>query len=269
MARQPSSPKPSKISLDRARAATAQLRTLTAGLRAHVGGIKATCVEQTVPEVFDKWRTRFAQMGSALQYNQPPDALLAEPHRATRLTNLGKAKCRMKAREARVEAEPEILAARGAAKAHRGARKEELVAEKEARAAAKRRGEDNKKGKAAASYDKQLAEGIQGLEAVDNTAPMVPLFQKLAPGFWAEIQANPKLKNADGKPRTLIDLFAAYADSHQEEIAAILADSVPTDSQLAAAQAAHHAKQGPGSGPRSSRRGGPRSSRHGGASAHA
>jgi hypothetical protein len=107
MARQKAAEKPSRISLQRQRDAGAYLKKQTQGLRDRIGTIKANCGTQT-GSVFSRWRENFLATGGALQFNRPDvaDAMLADPNRAKRLGNYGKAQCRMAARTERIEAEP-------------------------------------------------------------------------------------------------------------------------------------------------------------------
>jgi hypothetical protein len=244
--------KPPSITLQRQREAATRLNQVLGPLRERVADIKAHCAPLAVGSVFERFRSDFGTTARQLQYDPAvADQLLAEPKREKRLKNFAKAECRMAARRERIEAEPKVLAARGAKKAHRGARKEELRGEREARALKKRT-----QASAKDAFQQEVDQGVAELQSDEKLAPLAATFRKMAP----------QLKRRKGGG-TLLEKFVEWAGEHDEEVQAIVANAgaVPS-SKLAASQRRHEARKAakaPGSGPRSSRRGGRASQRSG------
>jgi hypothetical protein len=242
------------------------VKTEREALRQKVDEIRQNCGE--VPStVFARLRERFLTVGRKLEANLDPDAQLFDDRFKTRVERTAKAGCRLKEREARVEAEPAIRAGKVAYKGHRNTQKEEQKVRRQARERAKEQKGKNptaKIAKGSRNEKRKEAEDavIHELMAdAQGTGPMlVPI--------WEQVK-NEMFKKANRSRGKLspFEAFAHWVGEHEEEVNAMLdrlAAGV-SDADLAREQAAYMQQNAPpASGPRPSTRApasGPRPSR--------
>jgi hypothetical protein len=236
-------------------------------LQQKVDEIRQNCGE--VPStVFARLRERFLNIGRKLEANLEPDAQLFDERFTKRVERTAKAGCRLKEREARVEAEPAIRAGKIAYRGHRETQKEDQKVRRQTRERAKEDKAKNPGGKGGKggkrNEKRQEAEDAVRHELMADPsgtgAMLIPI--------WEQVK-NEMFKQANRSRGRLspYEAFAKWVDEHESEVAAEL-DRLAggqSDAELAREQAAYEQRHAPpASGPRPSRRApasGPRPSR--------
>ena len=215
--------------------------------------------------MMDRLRARFLEVGQRLEANLDPDAQLFDPRFSKHVERTAKAGCRLKQREARVEAEPSIRAGKIAYRGHLDTQKE---SQKAGKAKRERQRDINAKIPRGARRQEAEEEVIRELEADETTAQLVPIWKRVRSGMFKHAAAS------DGK-LSAFEAFLEYVHDNFEEVKAEI-DKINgrADKKLAKEQAAHAKKKAresgqsvpsadfrvpgsraPGSGVRPSRRG--------------
>jgi len=146
-----------------------------ADLRSRLGELAGGC-EQYIEDIRSRLATGYAQANAT--YGRPDvgrEALYADPKYTKRVNNYGKSKCRMRARDARMEAEPQLRAANESKKEWRPKIKPERDDAKKKRAdaaaAAKKKRADDAATKAANPKPKRGGGGRGKKQAAAPAAP--------------------------------------------------------------------------------------------------
>lgn len=233
-------------------------------LRKRVDEIRLSCGD--APRLLmDRLRERFLEVGRRLEANLDPDAQLFDERFTKRAANTAKAGCRLRQREARVEAEPGIRAGKIA---HRG----HLDTQKEAQKARKIERERTRAitGKIPKGEKRKEAEDavVHELLADPVTAQLVPIWKRERAAMFRRAAAA----EGDMSP---YEAFLQWVEENFNEVQAELEKrAAKSDKQLAREQAAHAKKKAreagadvpseafrvpsqraPASGPRLSKRG--------------
>jgi hypothetical protein len=249
----------------RARAAVKAERD---ALRNKVDEIRQNCGDAP-KHVFERLRERFLGVGKRLEANLDPDKQLFDERLTKRVDRNAKAGCRLKEREARVDAEPAIRAGKLAYGGHRETQKESQKVRKQARERAKEQKGKSPGAKAPRNEKRREAEDAVIHELMADPSGTGPM---LVP-IWEQVK-NEMFKKANRSRGKLspYEAFAHWVAEHEGEVNAELdrLASGVSDADLAREQAAYMQQNTPpASGPRPSRRApasGPRPSRR--AAAH-